>query len=73
MPSGVRRVVAGRGLVRQRRHVDVAVVFFILPAILPLLLSCQIWQKNRSQRGFYKVGNIHTHARYVYARAVLHV
>ena len=52
---GIWRVAAGCRLVCQCRYLDVAVMFVFLSPILSLLLSCQIWQESRSQRGFHQV------------------
>lgn len=47
--KGVRRVALGRRLVRQRRHVDVALVQLVFSTIFPLLLSRSIRQKGGSE------------------------
>lgn len=41
--TGLRRIAFGRRLVGKRRHVDVAVLFFVFPTVLPLLLPSAFW------------------------------
>lgn len=53
--EGVRRASVGRRLVRQCRHVDVALVQFIFSTIFPLLLSRAIWQEGGSERRLHQV------------------
>lgn len=48
--QGVRRAAAGRRLVDKRRDVDVAIVQFLFPTILSLLLPSEIRKKGRPER-----------------------
>lgn len=55
MFSGVWWTIAGCRLVSQCRFMDVVVLLILLPAVLPLLLPCSVWQEGRSQWWLYSV------------------
>lgn len=52
---GVRRASFRRRLVRQCRHVDVAVMQFVFPAVFPLLLPRTVRQESGSEWRLYQV------------------
>ena len=54
---GVWWAPVGCGLERECRHVDVAVLQCLLPAVLPLLLSGQLWQESWSNGRFCQVSS----------------